>query len=113
MVKKEGGISVTCMQPLNESLKEHDFFGIMSLLGRVEDAALDSTGTDYEMVLLRKIDTDSVSELKEQHEAFGFYEESGEKKATRREYKDRLFKFIFGNPDNCCSSNSMQLGSSQ
>lgn len=40
------------MQPLNESLKEHDFFGIMSLRGRVEDAALDSSGTDYEMVLL-------------------------------------------------------------
>ena len=36
------------MQPL----KEKDFFGIMSLPGRVEDAALDSSGTDYEMVLL-------------------------------------------------------------
>ena len=86
------------MQPLNESLKEHDFFGIMSLRGRVEDAALDSSGTDFERILLRKID--AVSILKEQHETFRFSEESGEKKAARRKYKDRLFKFIFGNPDN-------------
>ena len=46
------GFPVICTQPLNESLKEHDFFGIMFLLGRVEDATLDSSGTDYEMVLL-------------------------------------------------------------
>ena len=50
--KKKGGIPVICIQPLKGSLKEHDFFGIMSLPGRVEDAALDSSGTDYEMVLL-------------------------------------------------------------
>jgi len=91
---------VICMQPLKESLKEQCFFDIMSLPGRVEDAALESAGTDFEMILLRKICADSVSELKEQHEAFGLSGQSGVQKAARREYKDRLFKFIFGNPDN-------------
>jgi hypothetical protein len=38
---------VNCLQPLKESLKEQDFFDIMSLPGRVEDAALVSSGTDY------------------------------------------------------------------
>ena len=93
---------MNCMQPLKESLKEQDFFDIMFLPGRVEDAALESSGTDYEWLLLQKIykPDQIVSELKEQHEAFGFSGQGGEEKAVRREYKDRLFKFIFGNPDN-------------
>jgi hypothetical protein len=92
--KREGGVSVNCLQ----SLKEPDFFDIMSLPGRVEDAALESSGTDYKWILLQKIS--AVSGLKEQHEAFGFTGQGDEEKAARREYKDRLFKFIFGNPDN-------------
>ena len=82
------------MQPL----KEKDFFGIMSLPGRVEDTAPERSGTDFEQILLQKIGT--VPGLKEQQEAFGFSGQGGERKAAQKEYKDRLFKFIFGNPDN-------------
>ena len=39
------------MQPL----KEKDFFGIMSLPGRVEDTAPERSGTDFEQILLQKI----------------------------------------------------------
>ena len=42
----------------------------------------------------------TVSALKEQNEEFRFFEERKEKNNVRKEYKDRLFKFIFGNPDN-------------
>ena len=38
--------------------------------------------------------------MKEQQESFGFSGQGGERKAAQKEYKDRLFKFIFGNPDN-------------
>ena len=41
---------MNCIQPLKESLKEQDFFDIMSLPGRVEDVALESSGTDYEWI---------------------------------------------------------------
>ena len=82
------------MQPL----KEKDFFGMISLPKRVEDAALERSGTDFESILLRKIG--AVPGLKEQHETFGFSEQGSERKTAQKEYKDRLFKFIFGNPDN-------------
>ena len=82
------------MQPL----KEKDFFGMISLPERVEDAALERSGTDFESILLRKIG--AVPGLKEQHEMFGFSEQGSERKTAQKEYKDRLFKFIFGNPDN-------------
>jgi len=42
----------------------------------------------------------TVSALREQNEEFRFFEERKEKNNVRKEYKDRLFKFIFGNPDN-------------
>ena len=82
------------MQPL----KEKDFFGIMFLPGRVEDTTPERSGTDFEQILLQKIGT--VPGLKEQQESFGFSGQGGERKAAQKEYKDRLFKFIFGNPDN-------------
>ena len=71
------------MQPL----KEKDFFGIMSLPGRVEDTAPERSGTDFEQILLQKIGT--VPGLKEQQEAFGFSGQGGERKAAQKEYKDR------------------------
>ena len=42
----------------------------------------------------------TVSTLKEQSEEYRFLAESRERKAAKADYKDRLFKFIFGNPEN-------------
>ena len=52
--------------------------------------------------LLRKIGEleQTVIALKEQSSEYRVLEEAGAKKHTQEKYKDRLFKFIFGNPDN-------------
>ena len=42
----------------------------------------------------------TVSILKEQSEENRYAEESRENRDAKKDYKDRLFKFIFGNPEN-------------
>ena len=77
---------------------------MITLLEIVEEPVLEGIviRMDFEKDLLQKIGRleQTVSALKEQNEEYRYAEKSPEKKETQKEYKDRLFKFIFGNPEN-------------